>query len=139
MGEVRATVRLENVGDRELARRGALAAAEVRGLDADLLVDTSAMLVRLPQDMVEALGLDEMENVVVTLADDRKVEAPKAGPLALTAFGRLMHTDCLVGPPHCEPLLGQLVLAELDLVVDPARHRLTVNPESPFLPSIKLK
>ena len=139
MGEVRATVVLENAVDRELAWRGALAGAEVRRVDADLLVDTGAMMVLLPQDMVEALGLRAMRNVVVTLADDRKAELPIAGPLVLTAFGRAMHTDCLVGPPRCEPLLGQLVLEELDLVVDPARRRLTVNPESPFLPSIKLK
>ena len=62
-----------------------------------------------------------------------------AGPLVLTALGRTMNTDCLVGPPQCEPLLGQVVLERLDLIVDPTKGQLTVRPESPFLPSLKAK
>ena len=139
MGEVRASVMLENGDDRSLARRGALAAAEVRRIEADLLVDTGAVLILLPQDMVEALGLGAMDKVVVTLANDQKVEMPMAGPLVLTAVGRTMHTDCLVGPPRCEPLLGQVALERLDLIVDPTKCQLTVRPESPFLPSVKAK
>jgi hypothetical protein len=64
---------------------------------------------------------------------------PIAGPLVLTTLGRTMNTDCLVGPPRCEPLLGQVVLERLDLIVDSAKRQLTVRPESPFLPSLKAK
>jgi clan AA aspartic protease len=139
MGEVRASVTLENGGDREAARRGMLEPGAVRRVQADLLVDTGAIMVLLPQDMVEALGLGELEKVVVTLANDEKIEKPIAGPLILTVVGRTMITDCLVGPPRCEPLLGQVVLERLDLMVDPIKRQLTVHPESPFLPSLKLK
>ena len=139
MGEVRASVVLENGGDRELARRGVLNASDVRRVEADLLVDTGAVLVLLPQDMVVALGLAAMDKVVVLLANDQKVEMPMAGPLVLTALGRMMHTDCLVGPPRCEALLGQVALERLDLIVDPTKRQLTVRPESPFLPSVKAK
>ena len=139
MGEVRASVLLENGGDRELARRGALEPANVRRVETDLLVDTGAVLTLLPQDMVEALGLGVIDKAVVTLANDQKVEMSLAGPLELTALGRTMHTDCLVGPPRCEPLLGQVVLERLDLIVDPAGRQLTVRPESPFMPSLKAK
>ena len=48
-------------------------------------------------------------------------------------------TICLVGPPGCEPLLGQVVLEELDLIVDPLQQQLTPRPESPYLPTLKLK
>ena len=139
MGEVRASVLLENGDDRGLARRGALGPDAVRRVEADLLVDTGAVLVLLPQDMVEALGLGAMDKAVVTLANDEKVEMPIAGPLVLTALGRTMNTDCRVGPPRCEPLLGQVVLERLDLIIDPAKRQLTVRPESPFLPSLKAK
>ena len=139
MGEVRARVLIENGGDAELARRGMLDSASVRHVNADMLVDTGAVVVLLPQDMVEALGVAPLDKRVVTLADDRKVEMPIAGPLRLTIFRRSMTTDCLVGPPRCEPLLGHVVLESLDLVVDPTKHQLTVRPESPFLPSVKLK
>ena len=50
-----------------------------------------------------------------------------------------MVTDCVIGPPLCEPLIGQLVLEELDLVVDCARNTLGPRPESPNLPLLKLK
>ena len=139
MGEVRALVVLENGDDRGLARRGVIEPDKIRRVETDLLVDTGAVLVRLPQDMVEALGLGAMDKAVVTLANDEKVEMSIAGPLVLTALGRTMNTDCLVGPPRCEPLLGQVVLERLDLIVDPTRRRLTVRPESPFLPSLKAK
>lgn len=139
MREVRAVVVLENGDDRGLARRGVLQPSEVRRVEADVLVDTGAVLILLPQDMVNVLGLGTMDKAVVTLANDQKVEMPIAGPLVLTALGRTMNTDCLVGPPRCEPLLGQVVLERLDLVVDPTKRQLTVRPESPFLPSLKAK
>jgi len=111
----------------------------VRRVETDVLVDTGAVNILLPQDMVEALDLAPLGMAVVTLADDRNVEMPFAGPLVFTTVGRTMITDCLVGPPRCEPLLGQIVLERLDLIVDPAKRRLTVRPESPFLPKLKAK
>lgn len=44
-----------------------------------------------------------------------------------------------VGPPGCEPLLGQIVMESLDLIADPARRTLTPRPESPIEPTLKLK
>ncbi|MBC7106582.1 MAG: hypothetical protein H5T97_11640, partial [Firmicutes bacterium] len=46
---------------------------------------------------------------------------------------------CVVGPPGSEPLLGQIVLERLDLLVDPREGRLVPRPESPYVPSLKLK
>ena len=132
MGEVRTSVVLENGYDASLVRRGMLDRSAVRRVETDVLVDTDAINVLLPKDMVEALGL-------APLADDRSVEMPFAGPLVFTTVGRTMITDCLVGPPRCEPLLGQIVLERLDLIVDPGKQRLTVRPESPFLPKLKAK
>lgn len=139
MGEVRASIALENGEDVALARRGLLSKDKVRRVTADVLVDTGAVLLLLPQDMVEALGLETIDKAVVTLANDQKVEMPISGPLILTAQGRTMNTDCLVGPPRCEPLLGQVVLERLDLIVDSTRRQLMTRPESPFLPSLKAK
>jgi hypothetical protein len=43
-----------------------------------------------------------------------------------------MSANCLIGPHGCEPLVGQLVMEELDLVPDPLLKTLTPRPESPF-------
>ena len=139
MGEVRAPVVLENGDDRGLVRRGVLDPHSVRRVVADLLVDTGAVLVLLPQDIVEVLGLGTIDKAVVTLANNENVEMLIAGPLVLTAAGRTMNTDCLVGPPRSEPLLGHVVLERLDLIVDATKRQLTVRPESPFLPTLKAK
>lgn len=50
-----------------------------------------------------------------------------------------METECVVGPPGSEPLLGQIVLERLDLLVDCAQEKLVPRPESPYLPLLKLK
>jgi len=59
--------------------------------------------------------------------------------LEITLSNRTMVTDCVIGPPLCEPLIGQLVLEELDLLVDCNQHTLHPRPESPYRPLLKLK
>jgi predicted aspartyl protease len=138
-GEIRAQVRLENHDDRAAFKAGRLAEKDIRAQELEAVVDTGAVMTLLPQDLVEALGLEIFGKAVVALADETRIELPKAGTMTLTVAGRTMHTDCLVGPPGCEPLLGQLVMEELDLIADPAKRTLTVRPESPYLPTLKLK
>ncbi len=139
MGEARITVKLEN--DRDLMRfeEGRIEAQAIRGAEIDAMVDTGAVMILLPQDVVEALGLVTIDKAIVTLANDEKIELDIAGTISLTACNRKMKTDCLVGPPLCEPLIGQLVLERLDLIIDPLKRTITPRPESPYLPSLKLK
>jgi len=93
----------------------------------------------LPQDIVEVLGLKKTDRAIVSLANDEKIELDIAGTISLTALDRKMKTDCLVGPPLCEPLVGQIILERLDLIIDPIKQIVTTRPESPYLPSLKLK
>jgi len=139
VGEIRAHLLLENQRDRILAEVGQLEPRAVRRLELDALVDTGAVMLLLPQDVVEALGLPLDGKIIVTLANDDKVELFRARHLSLTLGDRQMDTDCLVGPPRSEPLVGQLVLERLDLVLDPVKRTVQPRPESPFLPSLKLK
>jgi len=139
MGEVRARIVIENQADRILSEAGHLDTAHVRRLELDALVDTGAVMTSLPQDVVETLGLPRDGKIIVTLASEEKIELERARLLSLTLGNRQMDTDCLVGPPRCEPLVGQLVLERLDLIVDPVQQTVTPRPESPFLPSLKLK
>ena len=139
MGEVRAKLVLENQGDRVLAEAGHLDSARVRRVELDALADTGAVMTLLPQEVVGALGLPLDGKIIVTPANDDKIELTRARFLSLTLGDRQMDTDCLVGPPQCEPLVGQLVLERLDLIVDPIKHVVSPRPESPFLPSLKLK
>lgn len=138
MGEVRAKVHLENANDLVLKATSKSRRRRVRSVDIDAVVDTGAVMMLLPQDVVEALGLERKQKMIVTLANGQNVELDVSSTLAITIAGRNWETDCLVGPPGCIPLIGQLVLERLDLVVDAVRQTLTVRPQSPFLPTLKL-
>ena len=139
MGKVRVDVLLVNEGDLLLSKMGRMQKSDVRSLKINALVDTGAVMILLPQDVVETLGLEKVEKAIVVLANEEKIEMDVMGPIALTIANRRMTTDCLMGPPRCESLIGQLVLERLDLVIDPLKHTLTPRPESPYLPLLKLK
>ncbi|NCQ33292.1 MAG: clan AA aspartic protease, partial [Armatimonadetes bacterium] len=139
MGDVYVDVELENYDDRVLVKRGHLETTEVRRETKRLLTDTGATMLMLPEDLVDALGLDRLGKIVVTYADERKEERPTAGVVTVRVKGRSMETRCVVGPPGSEALLGQVVLEELDLLVDSAQGKLVPRPESPYFPTLKLK
>jgi predicted aspartyl protease len=139
MGEVKVNVGLENYEDRSLARRGFLPEDQIRRERVDVIVDSGAVMLVLPQDLVEALGLPTLRKAIVTYADERKEERNVAGVVSVTVAGRSVQTSCVVGPPGSEPLLGQIVLEEADLLVDCANRRVIPRPESPYLPTLKVK
>ena len=139
MGEIRVKVQLGNESDFLLEELGKLGQKKPREAQVDALVDTGAVMILLPQDLVEKLGLKKLDKAIVSLANDEKIEMDIAGTLVISIAGRTWRTDCLVGPPGCEPLIGQLVLERLDLILDPLKRAVTPRPESPYLPSLKLK
>ena len=139
MGEVKVTVELENYADREVARRGFLPEDQVRSQRVEVVVDSGAVMLVLPQDLVEALGLRTLRKAIVAYADERKVEVDMAGVVSVKVVGRTVETDCLVGPPGSEALLGQVVLEQADLLIDCANQQLITRPGSPYLPTLKLK
>ena len=139
MGEITVNVTLENTGDRYLFAQGNAKEADIRRTRIDATVDTGAVMLVLPQNVVERLGLQILRTVVVSYADERKEERPVAGPLTIHIGNRFMSTDCIVGPPLSEPLIGQIVLEALDLLADCTKRTLTPRPESPDYPLLKLK
>ncbi len=137
MGEIVVTIGLENPIDRGIARRGIGSQDPVRRTHIDGIVDTGAVPLVLPQNVVERLGLEQFRTVVVTYADERKEERPVAGPVTIEVCDRSMTTDCVVGPPLSEPWIGQVVLASLDLIADCTNRTLT--PRMPDYPLLNLK
>ncbi len=138
MGEVKVELELENALERELVRLGHIKPETVRSVKVQALVDSGAVMLALPQDLTEALGLSEVGRVIV-YADERREERPLAGIVTVRVGNRNTSLNCVVGPPNSEPLVGQVVLETLDLLVDCAQQRLVPRPESPFLPMLKLK
>jgi len=140
MGDVYVEIELENYIDRVLSEHGYLEPNKIRSEKVRVLADSGCTMLALPQDLVEKLGLRvKREKVIVTYADERKEEKPKAGVITVRVGDRSMETECVVGSPGSEPLLGQIILEELDLLVDCKEGKLVPRPESPYLPTLKMK
>ena len=134
MGEIAVDFELENPVDRENFERGLGDESGVPRTRVQGIVDTGAMMLVLPQNVVEQLGLRVQDTVVVTYADNRKEERPVAGPVTVRICGRSTRTDCVVGPPSGEVLIGQIILEALDLIADCANRTLTARvPDHPVL------
>lgn len=139
MGEIVASVELENTADRNIASEGLRDESTIRRTTVDGVVDTGAVMLVLPENVVGRLGLKTQRQVVVTYADERKETRPVAGPVTIRIGNRFMISECVVGPPLSEPLIGQIVLEALDLVADCTNRTVAPRPESPDSPLLKLK
>lgn len=138
MGDVYVELKLENFADRVLAERGYIDEGTVRSEKVKVLADTGSTMLVLPEDLVDALGLKRRGRIIV-YAEERKEERDTAGVVTVRVGKRSMETRCVVGPPGSEPLLGQIILEELDLLVDSKEGKLIPRPESPYFPTLKLK
>lgn len=136
MVAVHVTIDLENTNDADNEEAGLTAPASVRQYSTRSLVDTGAVMLVLPEDVVDHLGLKRRGKTVVSFSDERKVDWDVAAPVTVRVGNRQGIFECLVGPPTSEPLFSQILLERLDLHVDPMHQQLTVRPESPLLPML---
>ena len=102
-------------------------------IEVQALADTGAMHLCIPEHVAIQLGLTEQEKREVTLADGSKRLIAYVGPIEV----RFGNRRCFVGAMVMgdETLLGAIPMEDLDLVVRPLTHEVTVNPASPNIPS----
>ena len=118
MGHVYADIELAN------ARRPDLTAVRVRAL-----ADTGALLLCIPEHVAVQLRLDTESTREVAVADGRKMSVPYVGPLKVTFGNRICYVGALVLGD--EVRLGAVPMEDMDLVVNPGRREVTVDPASP--------
>ena len=138
MGKIVVTIELTNTADALAVRSGYIEQSAIRRHAMPAVVDTGAVLLGLPEDVVQDLGLGDLESVTVVYADDRR-GIRVAGPVTVRVEGRAMITECVVLPPDSEALIGQIILERLDLMADCQAQRLHPRPESPLRPMLSLK
>jgi len=138
MGRVMQVIKLVNSVDQANAAAGSLAAAEIRSLEIEALVDTGATMLVLPADVVQRLGVRVEGHRKVRYADGRVRSVPWVSGVKIVILGRETVVTALVEGPGTTPLIGQIPLEELDLLVDPKSRELRVNPASPDAPLMDL-
>ena len=137
MGEVRVKTKITNAADEALARRGQIAAADVRTYEADALVDTGAVSSVLPVHVVMQLGLMSRGKRVAQYADGRHDTVDVTESVIFQIIGRDTSEEALVIGD--EVLIGQTVLEKLDLLVDCNNNKVIPNPAHPDQPVLKVK
>jgi clan AA aspartic protease len=137
MGAIRTQVKLTNAVDDELVRRGLLAPRLLRECETEGLIDTGAVNLVIPSEIVEQLGLRILSQQLVKYADGRKETVGVTGPVIIECEGRKTIEDALVTGD--EVLIGQVVLEKLDFLVDCKNQRLIPNPANPDYPVTYIK
>lgn len=126
MGHAFADIELSNP-----ARPG-LAAFKARAL-----ADTGALMLCLPEHVALQLELSQESEREVTVADGRKQRVPYVGPVRVRFGSRTCFVGALVLGD--EVLLGSVPMEDMDLLVDPARREVIVDPANPNLPHARVK
>ncbi|MDM8560058.1 hypothetical protein [Candidatus Parabeggiatoa sp. HSG14] len=83
-----------------------LTVEKVRKRQMSAMVDTDAVMLSLPQDIIEKLGLNQVRKVIVTYADERREERDVFAAVHLTIDDHLLVTEAVACPPLSEALIG---------------------------------
>jgi clan AA aspartic protease len=97
------------------------------------LVDTGSLHLCIPEHVAMQLRLEPQDQREVTIADGSRRVCAYAGPVEVRFDGRRCYTGALI--LGNEVLLGSVPMEDMDLVISPALRSVTVNPNSPNIPS----
>jgi clan AA aspartic protease len=126
MGLIETTIILSNPSNADLA-----------SMQVSALVDTWALHLCIPEHIALQLQLKELEKREVILADGKRQLCAYCGPVKVTFQNRSCFVGALVLGDSV--LLGVIPMEDMDLVVEPATRKVTVNPLSPNIPFSTVK
>ncbi|HAG79657.1 MAG TPA: aspartyl protease [Cyanobacteria bacterium UBA12227] len=131
MGKVFATLTIINRADQILTEAGVIPEDQIRSITLkNVLVDTGATTLCLPQDAIAKLGLKILKEVdVATAMGIGKARIFQDAKISL--FGREGTFECLELPGGGDPLLGVIPLEALGLEIDLQNQMLKPLPISP--------
>lgn len=107
-------------------------------LETDALVDTGAVELALPTELIEKLQLKELGKINVYTADNARHELRLMGMIELTVQERTCHIRAIELPRGATPLLGAFPLELMDWHISPLERKLLPNPRSPSEPLLPL-
>ena len=139
MGLIYADIELINPFDMELARRHYIGSEEIKRMHINILVDTGSYMLAINENIQQILQLPVIDKRKARMADDSVLMCDVVGPVELRFKNRTAICSAMVLPDDSEPLLGAIPLEELDVVINPLKQELNVNPDSPDYATLKMK
>lgn len=137
MGEVKATVKINNAMDVAMSRRGLLPVDKVRSVIVEAVVDTGAVRSCIPVDLKEKLGLETIRHINAQMANGLTESVELTEAAYIDIMDRVATESFLV--LGSEVLLGQTALESTDLLVDCNRQRVITNPDHPNSAVIRIR
>jgi clan AA aspartic protease len=131
MGLVYVTVELVRGADLVLVQEGYLTDDQVQRMYINALVDSGATMLAIPEFVKSQLNLKRVREIEAELADGSSSAYEVVGPVEVRFENRSAIVEALVVPESTKVLLGAVPMQTMDVLVDPKRERLIVNPESP--------
>jgi len=110
---------------------------KIKSISIKALVDTVAMTLCIPEHICLQLGLEPIEKREVTTADGKSHVVPYVGPVQIEFESRTCFTGALVLGDSV--FMGAVPMEDMDLVINPSTQKVSVNPESPNIPSALVK
>lgn len=132
MGRTLTKAKMWNVMDEERVERG-----EVEPLEIEVQIDNGATTPVISPGIVEKLNLKKTGKTRVRYADERIEERDIVMGLRIAIRERDTVCRAIVEPKRKMPLIGQIVLEDLDLWIDSKNGKLIPNPESPDMPLLE--
>jgi len=139
MGLIYAEIELINGEDLVLARRNYIGEDEIKHMRVNMLADTGSVYMCINESIQEQLQLPVLEKRKGQLANGHIVEYNVVGPLEVRFKNRRCSVNAMVLPGDNEPLLGAVPQEDMDVLVNPYRQELVVNPDHPYFALMKLK
>jgi clan AA aspartic protease len=109
-----------------------------KSVEIEAVIDTGATMLVLPQDIIEELNLKKMREVKVRYANNKTEVKPIYGIVTVEMCGRAGEFNVLAEPEGTQPLVGQIILEQLDLIVDPGARKVIPDPRSPEMPMVEI-
>lgn len=105
---------------------------DLEELNATAVVDTGALHLCIPEHVAMQLQLSPLKQREVQTADGKSHLVDYVAPIKISMLGRECVTGALV--LGNQVLLGAIPMEDMDLIVEPARLKVSVNPLSPNIP-----
>ncbi len=139
MGLVYADLEIINTIDIALAKKSIIGEEEIKSLRVNALVDTAAYNMCINEIIQSQLELPFVEKRTGVLANGEIETYDLVGPLTIKFKNRTTICNALVLPGNNEVLLGAIPMEDMDVIIDPKKQTLEVNPEHPYFAQMKLK
>ncbi len=131
MGLIYAEIEIINSADITMAKRGFIDIDDIKKIRVNALVDTGSYYLAINENIQEYLQLPFIEKRNVKLANEGRISCDVVGPVEVRFKNRKAGCTAVVLPGDSEILLGAIPLEEMDVVINPLRQELDVNPNNP--------